>query len=165
MSGVFQSLINWIRREPVLFISAVCAALSTLLSPPSAAYLDYIDWRVLALLFCLMSVVGGLQGCGVFAVLAQRLLSGERRTRLLVLALVLLPFFTSMLVTNDVALITFVPFAILVLGLIGRTELLCYVVVLQTLAANLGSMRPQWEIPKTFTSTPPFPWMPVRFSR
>ena len=140
MSGVFQSLINWIRREPVLFISAVCAALSTLLSPPSAAYLDYIDWRVLALLFCLMSVVGGLQGCGVFAVLAQRLLSGERRTRLLVLALVLLPFFTSMLVTNDVALITFVPFAILVLGLIGRTELLCYVVVLQTLAANLGSM-------------------------
>ena len=60
--------------------------------------------------------------------------------RLVSLALVLLPFFVSMVVTNDVALITFVPFAVLVLGLIGRTEYLAPLVVLQTMAANLGSM-------------------------
>ena len=106
----------------------------------SPAYLNYIDWRVLTLLFCLMAVVAGLQECGVFAVLAQRLLAGERRMRLVSLALVLLPFFVSMVVTNDVALITFVPFAVLVLGLIGRTEYLAPLVVLQTMAANLGSM-------------------------
>ena len=111
-----------LRKEPVLCIAAVCAAVSTLLNPPSPAYLNYIDWRVLTLLFCLMAVVAGLQECGVFAVLAQRLLAGERRMRLVSLALVLLPFFVSMVVTNDVALITFVPFAVLVLGLIGRTE-------------------------------------------
>ena len=140
MTGVFGTLSAWIRREPVLCVSALCAAASMALNPPSAAYWGDIVWRVLALLFCLMSVVAGLQGCGVFAVLAQRLLSGERNTRLLVLVLVLLPFFSSMLVTNDVALITFVPFAVLVLGLIGRTGLLAYVVVLQALAANLGSM-------------------------
>ena len=99
-----------------------------------------MDWRVISLLFCLMAVVAGLQDCGVFAVLAQRLLAGEKRLRFVTLVLVLLPFFTSMLVTNDVALITFVPFSILVLGLIGRTERLAYVVVLQTIAANLGSM-------------------------
>ena len=128
------------KREPVLCIAAVCAAASIALNPPSAAYLNYIDWRVLALLFCLMAVVAGLQECGVFAVLAQRLLAGERRMRFVTLSLVLLPFFVSMLVTNDVALITFVPFAILVLGLIGRTERLIYIVVLQTIAANLGSM-------------------------
>ena len=128
------------KREPVLCISAVCAAVSVALNPPSAAYLNYIDWRVLTLLFCLMAVVAGLQECGVFAVLAQRLLAGERRMRFVTLALVLLPFFVSMLVTNDVALITFVPFAVLVLGLIGRTERLIYIVVLQTIAANLGSM-------------------------
>ena len=126
--------------EPVLCIAAVCAAASMALNPPSAAYLNYIDWRVLTLLFCLMAVVAGLQECGVFAVLAQRLLAGERRMRFVTLALVLLPFFVSMLVTNDVALITFVPFAVLVLGLIGRMERLIYVVVLQTIAANLGSM-------------------------
>ena len=128
------------RREPVLCIAAVCAVASMGLNPPSAAYLNYIDWRVLALLFCLMAVVAGFQQCGVFGVLAQRLLAGERRMRFVTLTLVLLPFFASMLVTNDVALITFVPFAILVLGLIGRTERLIYVVVLQTIGANLGSM-------------------------
>ena len=129
-----------LRKEPVLCIAAVCAAVSTLLNPPSPAYLNYIDWRVLTLLFCLMAVVAGLQECGVFAVLAQRLLAGERRMPLVSLALVLLPFFVSMVVTNDVALITFVPFAVLVLGLIGRTEYLAPLVVLQTMAANLGSM-------------------------
>lgn len=128
------------RKEPVLCISAVCALASVALNPPTAAYLNYIDWRVISLLFCLMSVVAGLQECGVFAVLAQRLLAGERRMRFVTLVLVLLPFFVSMLVTNDVALITFVPFAVLVLGLIGRRERLIYVVVLQTIAANLGSM-------------------------
>lgn len=128
------------KQEPVLCIAAVCAAASMILNPPSAAYLNYIDWRVLTLLFCLMAVVAGLQECGVFAVLAQRLLAGERRMRFVTLALVLLPFFVSMLVTNDVALITFVPFAVLVLGLIGRMERLIYIVVLQTIAANLGSM-------------------------
>ena len=128
------------KKEPVLCIAAVCALVSVALNPPSAAYLNYIDWRVISLLFCLMSVVAGLQECGVFAVLAQRLLAGERRMRFVTLVLVLLPFFISMLVTNDVALITFVPFAVLVLGLIGRTERLIYVVVLQTIAANLGSM-------------------------
>ena len=128
------------KKEPVLCIAAVCALISVALNPPSAAYLNYIDWRVLSLLFCLMSVVAGLQECGVFAVLAQRLLAGERRMRFVTLVLVLLPFFVSMLVTNDVALITFVPFAVLVLGLIGRTERLIYIVVLQTIAANLGSM-------------------------
>lgn len=133
-------MLSWLRREPVLCISAVCAALSMLLTPPSAAYLNYVDWRVISLLFCLMAVVAGLQDCGVFAVLAQRLLAGEKRLRFVTLVLVLLPFFTSMLVTNDVALITFVPFSILVLALIGRTERLAYVVVLQTIAANLGSM-------------------------
>ena len=128
------------RREPVLCAAAACALASMGLEPPSAAYLAYIDWRVIALLFCLMAVVAGLQSCGVFAVLAQRLLAGERNLRFVTLVLVLLPFFVSMLVTNDVALITFVPFAALVLGLIGRTERLLYVVVLQTIAANLGSM-------------------------
>ena len=135
-----NGLFRFWKREPVLCIAAVCAAASMAINPPSADYLNYIDWRVLALLFSLMAVVAGFQECGVFAVLAQRLLAGERRMRFVTLCLVLLPFFVSMLVTNDVALITFVPFAVLVLGLIGRTERLIYIVVLQTIAANLGSM-------------------------
>lgn len=128
------------RREPVLVISAVAALLSMLAVPPGPEYMDYIDLRVLCLLFCLMAVVDGLKGCGLFAVMAQRLLTGRGSLRRVTMILVLLPFFTSMLVTNDVSLITFVPFAVLILQAIGRTDRLIPVIVLQTVAANLGSM-------------------------
>ena len=128
------------QKEPVLVIAAIAAALSMLLVPPSPAYMGYIDLRVLGLLLCLMAVVAGLQGCGLFDLLARRLLSGKKRLRTIALALVLLPFFSSMLVTNDVALITFVPFAILVLTTLGREEQIIWVVAVQTVAANLGSM-------------------------
>ncbi|WP_346705460.1 SLC13 family permease [uncultured Agathobaculum sp.] len=131
---------GFVRREAVLVISLVCALLSMLAVPPDAAYADYIDLRVLCLLFCLMAVVAGLQQCGLFTVLAQCLLTGRKQLRLLYLALVLLPFFCSMLITNDVTLITFVPFTVLVLSHIDRMDALIRVVVLQTLAANLGSM-------------------------
>lgn len=133
-------ILRFFRREPVLIIAFVCALCSAFWVRPSAAYLDYIDLRVLCLLFCLMAVVAGLQECGVFLVLAQRLLTGELPVRRITLILVMLPFFCSMLVTNDVALITFVPFAILVLEMVGRRELLIPVISLQTVAANLGSM-------------------------
>ena len=136
----FSKVKHFFKKEAVLCIAFFCALGSMVLVPPDGAYWGYLDLRVLALLFCLMLVVAGLEDCGLFAVLAQRLLAGRRRFRALCLVLVLLPFFSSMLITNDVALLTFVPFAILVLDLIGRKKELPYVVVLQTVAANLGSM-------------------------
>ena len=135
-----ERLKSLFKGEPVLCISALCALASMLLTPPSAIYAGYIDFRVLILLFGLMAVVAGFQDCGLFELLAQRMLSGRHRMRTITLMLVLLPFFTSMLVTNDVALLTFVPFAILVLGMVGRNDQILWVVVLQALAANLGSM-------------------------
>ena len=130
----------FVKKEAVLCIAFLCAAVSMFLVPPDGGYADYVDYRVLALLFCLMLVVAGLQDCGLFDLLARRLLAGEKRFRFLALALVLLPFFSSMLITNDVSLITFVPFAVLVLELTGRQAQLPYIVTLQTVAANLGSM-------------------------
>lgn len=135
-----KSFLAWCRGEAVLLTAAVCAALSAIVVPPSAAYLGYIDLRVLCLLLCLMAVVAGVQHCGVFLVLSQRLLAGEKNIRLLQLLLVLLPFFSSMLITNDVALITFVPFTLQILNLAGEQRRVMQTVILQTVAANLGSM-------------------------
>ena len=135
-----KKFLAWCRGEAVLLTAAVCAAVSALAVPPSAAYLGYIDLRVLCLLLCLMAVVAGLQHCGVFLVLSQRLLAGEKNVRLLQLLLVLLPFFSSMLITNDVALITFVPFTLQILELAGERRRVLPTVILQTAAANLGSM-------------------------
>ena len=133
-------LIKLIKQNAVLIIAFAAAAASVLFVPISAEYLDYIDWRVLCLLFCLMAVVAGLEDCGVFEVFAQRLLAGEKSLRLLCVLLVVLPFFFSMVITNDVALITFVPFTILIFSMIKRPEYLIYIIVMQTAAANLGSM-------------------------
>ena len=135
-----KSILGFIRREPVLVIAFICAAVSAFFVPPSAQYLKYIDVRVLCLLFCLMAIVAGFQEVGVFTILAQRLLTGKCSIRRIILILILLPFFSSMMVTNDVALITFVPFAILVIDMVKRRELLIPVISLQTIAANLGSM-------------------------
>ena len=135
-----KRILAFVKKETVLCIAAVCALLSMLLCPPSKAYLGYIDFRTLCLLFCLMAVVAGIQSCGAFDLLAYKLLSGRRSMPALSLTLTLLPFFCAMLITNDVALITFVPFTVLVLHLLGREDRLVPVLVLQTAAANLGSM-------------------------
>lgn len=128
------------RREAVLLIAMAAALASMALCPPSPVYGTYIDFPTLCLLFCLMAVVAGFQQCGVFDRLAKKLLSGQRSFRSLALILVLLPFFSAMLLTNDVSLLTFVPFSILLLRMAGEARWTGYIVVLQTVAANLGSM-------------------------
>lgn len=135
-----QKLKLFWKKEPVFLIALLCAVLSMILVPPSAAYFGYIDFRVLELLFCLMAAVAGMQQEGVFLTLAQKILSGKKNLRLLILILVMLPFFSSMLITNDVALITFVPFAVLVLEFVGQQKHLAWVITLQTIGANIGSM-------------------------
>lgn len=131
---------TFLKQEPVLIVATAAAAVSCLLIPPDSQYLRYIDWRTLALLYSLMVVVSGLRKAGLFSHLAHTLCDRANNIRALGSILVLLCFFSSMLITNDVALLTFVPFAIVVLGMAGHPEALIRVVVLQTVAANLGSM-------------------------
>ena len=131
---------SFFKREPVLVISALAAVISCFLVPPDAGYIDYIDFRTLSLLYALMTVVAGLRKAGVFSALAHTLCLRAKNTRSVGIILVGLCFFSSMLITNDVALLTFVPFSIVVLGMADRKQELIRVVVLQTVAANLGSM-------------------------
>ena len=135
-----NTLRMWMKKEPVLCISALCAAATMLLVPPSRAYAGYIDVRVLCLLFCLMAVVAGFQSCGTFDALASVLLKRCQNARALGLVPVLLPFFCSMMITNDVALITFVPFTLLLTASLNLGSRVIPLLVLQTIAANLGSM-------------------------
>lgn len=134
------SALRFVRREPVLTVSVLAALASCFFVPPDAQYLAYIDFRTLSLLYALMLVVAGLRGAGLFAHLAHAVCARARTTRAMGLLLVFLAFFSSMLITNDVALLTFVPFAVVLLGMTGRKQDLIAVIVLQTVAANLGSM-------------------------
>ena len=130
----------FIKKETVLCIAALCAIFTMFLVPPDAEYLHYIDFRVLCLLLCLMAVVAGFKSVGAFQWLTCQLLGKIQSGRALALTLVLLPFFCSMLVTNDVALLVFVPFTLGLLSQLGYTGAIIPILVLQTVAANLGSM-------------------------
>ena len=131
---------EFIKKEAVLCIAALCAVATMLLVPPDREYLHYIDFRVLCLLLCLMGVVAGFKSQGAFQWLTYQLLRRIKNGRILSLTLVLLPFFCSMLVTNDVALIVFIPFTLALLADLGYEKHMIPVIVLQTVAANLGSM-------------------------
>ena len=131
---------SFVKREPVLLIASLAALISCFFVPPDRTYLSYIDFRTLALLYCLMTVVAGLRQAGLFAHLAHTLCEKVDNVRTIGLILVLLCFFSAMLITNDVALLTFVPFAVVVLGMADRRADLIHIVVLQTVAANLGSI-------------------------
>ena len=131
---------EFLKKETVLCIAALCAVATMLLVPPDREYLHYIDWRVLCLLLCLMAVVAGFKSLGAFDWLTYQLLRRIKSGRVLGVTLVLLPFFCSMLVTNDVALIVFVPFTLALLESLGCGSSMIPVIVLQTVAANLGSM-------------------------
>ncbi|MEE1292360.1 MAG: SLC13 family permease, partial [Acutalibacteraceae bacterium] len=136
-----QTLVQFLRSQTVLVVSAVLALVSCFLVPPSLSYVSYVDWRVLGLLFSLMAVVAGLRTAGTFRVLTEFLLRKVNSMRVIALLLVLLCFGFSMFLTNDVTLITLVPFTLLVFRqMTGSEKALVHTLVLETLAANLGSM-------------------------
>ena len=140
---VKRKLSEFLKRETVLTVAILLAIVSAVMIPPDREYAGYIDFRTLSILFCLMTVMAGLQKLGVFRNIAKTLLRHTQNTIQLAEVLVLLCFIFSMIITNDVSLITFVPFTFIVLRLTGEEavkKLAVPVIVLQTIAANLGSM-------------------------
>lgn len=127
-------------RETVLVVAVAAALASCALVPPDVGYAAYVDWHTLALLFCLMAVVSGFRSLGVLDAAGAWLVARARTQRAVAGVLVGLAFFASMAVTNDVALITFVPLALVVLRRAGMEGRMCLVATLMTIAANLGSM-------------------------
>ena len=135
-----KRFLQWWKGQPVLGISLLAALVSMCFVPPDAGYLSYCNRAVLIQLFCLMLTVAGLRSIGVFEQVTQNLLKRAGTVRRVGLFLVQLCFFSAMLVTNDVALLTFVPLTLLLFRDIGDEKSRIRVIVLETAAANLGSM-------------------------
>lgn len=129
-----------IKKETVFVISFLLALISSFIVLPSEKYFNYIDFRVLAILLGLMLIMSAMKRIGIFDRICAFLLSKIKNSRQLVYVLVMLCFFSSMLITNDVALVAFVPFALYALKSSGVEHKAIFTVVMQTIAANLGSM-------------------------
>ena len=138
-----KKILYFIKKETVLSIAVVLAVISVFFVVPDREYISYIDFRTLAILFCLMSIVAGLRNIDVFDKLAERLLAKVHGIGGVTVILVCLCFFMSMFITNDVSLITFVPFTIILMKKLNPdtdSKWMLKVIVMQTIAANLGSM-------------------------
>ena len=133
-------IIAFFKKETVLSIAAILAIISAFFVHPSKEYIGYIDWRTLGILLSLMIIMEGFKRTGLFDEIGAKLLKYTKKLWQLVMVLVFLCFFFSMFITNDVALLTFVPFTVMVLESCNQQKAMIPTIILQTVAANLGSM-------------------------
>ena len=134
-----KRILQYFRRETVLSAALICALLSFLLTPPSVIHLQGIDTTTLLMLFSLMTIVAGFRRMGALDAVSRKLTRRVTTLRGLSAVMVALCFALSMLVTNDVALLTLVPLTLLLFRAGGQKSTI-WTVVLETVAANLGSM-------------------------
>lgn len=131
---------EFVKSDIVFVISAILAFVSCFFVHPDKDYVGYIDFKTLSLLFCLMITVCGFRSVNLFTTFGNMLSKKADTNRKITVFMVALCFFSSMFITNDVALITFVPFTIFLLKSVNESEILGKVVILETISANLGSM-------------------------
>ena len=135
-----QRVLTFMRSETILIVASILALISCFIVPPDGEYGGYVHVSTISQLICLMLVVAGFQRIGVFRIIGASLLRRVHTARGLVLTLLSLTFFSSMFITNDVALLTFVPFGLAVLTMAHIEDRAIIVCALMTVAANTGSM-------------------------
>jgi len=129
-----------VRKNVVMVIAMVAAAVTCFLVPPDRAYLGYFDVKTLTCLFCVLAVVCALKNISFFYILAKKLVRVFRNARLCILALVYITFIGSMLIANDMALLTFLPLGTYVMRSTGKGKYMAFTFIMQNIAANLGGM-------------------------
>lgn len=135
-----KAVATFCRKNVVLIVATVAAAVSCIFVPPDEGYLEYFDWRTLVSLFCMLAVVAALRNIMFFRILARNVIKVFKTTRAAITALVFITYIASMLIANDMALITFLPLGMFVLAEEDKHKYMPFTFVMQTIAANLGGM-------------------------
>ncbi|MBO5866617.1 MAG: citrate transporter [Clostridia bacterium] len=131
---------DFVKKNAVVCIAFLAAVITTFFVPIDKQYLDYFDYKTLTCLFCVLAVVCALKNIDFFYVIAKKIVRIFRNARLTVLGLVYITFIGSMLIANDMALLTFLPLGYFVLKSTEKTKYMATTFILQNIAANLGGM-------------------------
>ncbi len=137
---LFRRAEAFAKRNTVTVIAFFAALLTTLAVPVDRQYLGYFDLKTLTCLFCVLAVVCALRDINFFYMLARKVVRVFKNARMSVLALVYITFIGSMLIANDMALLTFLPLGYLVLHSTGKEKYMAFTFIMQNIAANLGGM-------------------------
>ena len=132
--------VNIIKTNAVMLIAMVLAIITSFIVPPDEKYIDYFDFKTLTCLFTVLAVVCALKNVRFFYTLAEKIVKCFHNARVAVLALVYITFIGSMLIANDMALLTFLPLGYFVLISTKKEKYMCVTFILQNIAANLGGM-------------------------
>lgn len=135
-----NKIINFIKKNVVMFIALFAALITTFFVHPDRKYLSYFDFKTLTCLFCVLAVVCALKNINFFYVLAKKVVQLFKNTRLCVIALVYITFIGSMFIANDMALLTFLPLGFFVLLTTHKEKYMAFTFIIQNIAANLGGM-------------------------
>ena len=131
---------DFAKKNAVVLIAALAAIITSFIVPPDGEYLNYFDFKTLSCLFCVLCVVGALRNIRFFYTIAKAIVKKFKNTRMSILALVYITFLGSMLIANDMALLTFLPLGYFVLHTTGKDKYLAFAFIMQNIAANLGGM-------------------------
>ena len=133
-------IISFAKANAVVLIAAFAAIVTSFIVPPDREYLGYFDFKTLTCLFCVLAVVCALRNIRFFYTMAKAIIRKFKNTKLSVLALVYITFIGSMLIANDMALLTFLPLGYFVLHTTGKEKYMAFTYIMQNIAANLGGM-------------------------
>ena len=136
----FSAVIKFMKKNAVMLIAMLAAIVTSFIVPPDEEYIGYFDFKTLTCLFCVLAVVCALKNIRFFYILARKVVILFKNARMSVLALVYITFIGSMLIANDMALLTFLPLGYLVLTATGKEKYMAFTFIMQNIAANLGGM-------------------------
>ena len=131
---------SFLKSNAVVLIAAFAALVTAFIIPPDGEYLGYFDFKTLTCLFCVLAVVCALRNIRFFYTMAKAIIRKFKNTKLCILALVYITFIGSMLIANDMALLTFLPLGYFVLHTTGKEKYMAFTYIMQNIAANLGGM-------------------------
>ncbi len=135
-----MAVISFVKKNTVMVIAFLAALITSFLIPVDREYLGYFDLKTLACLFCVLAVVCALKDINFFYILAKKVVQLFKNARMAILALVYITFIGSMLIANDMALLTFLPLGYFVLITTKKTKYMAFAFIMQNIAANLGGM-------------------------
>ncbi len=138
--SIKDHIVHFIANNTVMMAALVAAVVTSFIIPPDEAYLDYFDFKTLTCLFCVLAVVCALKNVRFFYILARQIVKCFKDIRYSILGLVYITFIGSMLIANDMALLTFLPLGFLMLSTTGEKRYMAFTFVMQNIAANLGGM-------------------------
>ena len=135
-----NKLLKFVKKNAVCCIAFCLALVTSFIVPPDKEYLGYFDLKTLACLFSVSAAVCALKGIRFFYITARAIVHKFKNARACVIALVCVTFVGSMLIANDMALITFLPLGYLALSSTGKQKYMPFTFIMQNIAANLGGM-------------------------